>query len=72
MREQGSTDNDLFDRLAADERLGLTRAQLDALVADPASFTGAAGAQVAAVVARVEAVARRHPDAVTYAPGPIL
>ncbi len=72
MREQGSTDNDLFARLAADPRLGLTRDQLDSLVSDPAGFTGAAGAQVAAVVERVEAVVRRHPEAAAYVPGPIL
>ena len=72
MREQGADGNDLFDRLAADARLGLTRDELDALVADPVSFTGAAGAQVAAVVARVEEVVRRHPDAAAYVPAPIL
>ena len=72
MREQGSTDNDLFDRLAADPRLGLSREQLDALVADPTSFTGAAGAQVATVVERVEAVVARFPGAASYVPGPIL
>ena len=72
MRERGSTDNDLFDRLAADARLGLSREQLGDLVADPASFTGAAGAQVAAVVARVAEVVRRHPDAASYVPAPIL
>jgi adenylosuccinate lyase len=72
MRERGAAGNDLFDRLAADPRLGLSHVQLDALVADPASFTGAASAQVAAVVARVEAVVARHPDAAAYVPGPIL
>jgi len=72
MREKGSADNDLFDRLAADPRLGLSRADLDALVADPTSFTGAAEAQVAAVVAAVQAVVARHPDAATYTPAPIL
>jgi adenylosuccinate lyase len=72
MREQGRTGNDLFDRLAADPRLGLSRDRLDALVADPASFTGAAGAQVAAVVERVAAVVARHPHAASYVPGPIL
>jgi adenylosuccinate lyase len=72
MREQGVTDNDLFDRLAADPRLGLTRGQLDALVGDPASFTGAATAQVEQVVGRVETVVRRHPDAAAYVPAPIL
>src|SRR5690606_26483396 len=39
---KGLAVNDLFDRLAADPRLGLTRAQIDALVADPIEFTGAA------------------------------
>ena len=72
MREQGTADNDLFDRLAADPRLGLSRADLDALVADPTSFTGAAGAQVAAVVDAVGLVVARHPDAAAYTPAPIL
>ena len=72
MREQGSPTNDLFDRLAADPRLGLSRVDLDALVADPGSFTGAAAAQVSAVVSAVAEVVRRHPDAAHYAPAPIL
>jgi len=72
MREQGAAGNDLFDRLAADGRLGLDRAELDALVADPTSFTGAAHAQVAAVVAQVEKVVSRHPAAAAYTPAPIL
>ncbi|MGH8893518.1 MAG: adenylosuccinate lyase, partial [Actinomycetes bacterium] len=72
MREEGADRNDLFDRLAGDPRLGLRRADLDALVADPASFTGAADAQVAGVVERVEAVVRRHPRAAAYVPAPIL
>ena len=72
MRERGASTNDLFDRLAADERLGLTRNQLDGLVADPSAFTGAAGAQVQQLVRRVEALVRRHPDAAGYVPAPIL
>jgi adenylosuccinate lyase len=72
MRESGLDGNDLFDRLAGDARLGLSREQLDALVDEPLSFTGAAGAQVAAVVARVGDVVRRHPAAADYAPAPIL
>jgi adenylosuccinate lyase len=72
MREQGTVENDLFDRLAADPRLGLSRADLDALVDDPTSFTGAAGAQVSAVVEQVAAVVRRHPEAAAYDPAPIL
>jgi len=72
MREKGAADNDLLDRLAADERLGLTRAQLDTLVAVPVSFTGAAGSQVAAVLSKVDAVVAARPDAARYAPGAIL
>jgi adenylosuccinate lyase len=72
MREQGAARNDLFDRLAGDQRLGLSRDTLDALLADPATFTGAAQAQVAAVVHRVEELVSRHPQAASYVPAPIL
>ena len=68
----GQADNDVFAKLAADERLGLTREQIDALVADPIEFTGAAVAQTRAVVARVEALAAAHPAAAAYVPGAIL
>lgn len=69
---QGRADNDLFDRLAADTRLGLTREQIAALVADPIEFTGAAVAQVQAVVRRIEEVAAGDPEAAAYQPGAIL
>jgi adenylosuccinate lyase len=46
MREQGAQRNDLLDRLAADQRLGLTRDELTAAVASPLGFTGAAVDQV--------------------------
>jgi len=72
MREKGAERNDLLDRLAADERLRLTRAEIAELVADPGSFTGAAAAQVSAVVEAVEAVLARHPAAAAYQPGEIL
>ena len=72
MRERGTAENDLLDRLAADPRLGLTRADLAALVADPIEFTGAARSQVAAVAAAVAAVTAEHPEAAAYTPEPIL
>ena len=72
MRESGQPDNDLFDRLAADARLGLSRAELDALVAHPLTFTGAAGSQVRAVADRVAVLVERYPDAASYRPGDIL
>lgn len=71
MRE-GSHDNDLLGRLAADTRLGLTREQLDALIAEPLEFTGAARDQVARVADRVQAIAEAHPAAAAYSPGSIL
>ena len=72
MREKGATENDLFDRLAADARLGLTRAEIDALVADRTAFVGAAPAQVDAITRRITTVVTAHPEAATYTPPPIL
>ena len=72
MREKGASENDLLARLAADERLGLSDADLRSLVASPIEFTGAAGVQVAAVVDRINQVVAAHPDAAAYSPGAIL
>jgi adenylosuccinate lyase len=72
MREKGVAEKDLFDRLAADGRLGLSRPEIDALVADRGSFVGAAPAQVHAVAEKVATVVARHPAAATYTPVPIL
>ena len=72
LREQGAEGNDLFARLALDSRLGLAAAELNALLAEPLSFTGAARAQVAAVVAQVQAVIDTDPVAASYQPEAIL
>jgi adenylosuccinate lyase len=69
---QGQAENDVFAKLAADPRLGLTSEQLASLVAAPIEFTGAAVAQVQTVVRRIEAVAAAHPEAAAYQPGEIL
>jgi adenylosuccinate lyase len=69
---QGQDGNDLFDRLAADQRLGLSASQLQDLLAAPLSFTGAARDQVAAFVEQVAAVVVSHPDAAGYHPSGIL
>jgi adenylosuccinate lyase len=68
----GVRENQLVQRLAEDERIPLDRAQLDALLADKLSFTGAAASQVAEVVRQVEAVAAAYPAAAKYTPGAIL
>jgi adenylosuccinate lyase len=72
MREKGVPDNDLLQRLADDERLRLSRPEVEALVADPPSFAGAASAQVQAVIAQVSAAVAEHPEAGAYVPPPIL
>src|SRR6266542_2913635 len=70
MREKGADGNDLLARLAADSRLALSIADLDAVLAEPLSFTGVARAQVARVVAAVDV--RMTPEATAYQPEPIL
>ena len=72
MRQERVAENDLLERLADDERLGLTRDDLGALVSEPMEFTGAARSQVARVVAAVEEVALRYPEGASYWPGDIL
>lgn len=71
MRERGA-EPDLLDRLAADERLPLDRAALQAAIADRRAFTGAAADQVDQVAAAVAELADRYPEASAYTPGAIL
>ncbi|MFW6598068.1 adenylosuccinate lyase [Propionibacteriaceae bacterium Y2011] len=72
MREEGRTDNDLWDRLAADQRLGLSKEQVAAAAAEPLSLTGTARDQVARIAAAVAELAEQHPEAAAYAPGAVL
>ena len=71
-REKGAGDTDLLERLTGDERLRLSGTDLEAAIAEPLAFTGAAANQVDAFVARVADVAARHPGAAAYHPEPIL
>ncbi|MEO8329262.1 MAG: lyase family protein, partial [Candidatus Nanopelagicales bacterium] len=72
MREKGAQNNELLDRLAGDERLGLSRHDLAMLVADPISFTGDAQRQTLMVVDEIATLAKTHPTAATYSPASIL
>ena len=69
MRE--GRENNLLEVLSLDERIPFNRAELEALIGAPIDFTGDAREQVARVVAKVEAIAERHPGAATYQPGSI-
>jgi adenylosuccinate lyase len=68
----GGDGNAVLDRLAADTRLGINREDLQALIAEPLEFTGAARNQVAAVATQVSKLVAATPDAATYRPEPIL
>jgi adenylosuccinate lyase len=72
MRETGRTDDDLLDRLATDERLDLSRADLETALANPLDLAGIAGQQVATVVTEVDKIAAKHPEAAAYRPGPVI
>jgi purB protein len=71
MRENGA-EQDLIQRLADDDRIPLTLEQLQDALADRSVFIGAAESQVARVLARVNDVVSRHPEAAAYKPGEIL
>lgn len=71
-RETGAVGNDLFARLGEDPRLPLSEQEIAASVGQPLALAGLAQEQTAAVIAQVQSVVQRFPDAVTYAPAPIL
>ncbi len=72
MRERGSAENDLVERLGNDHRIPASVEQLQAVLAQPLDFVGTAQDQVQAFAAQVEAVAARYPEALRYEPAPIL
>jgi adenylosuccinate lyase len=72
MRETGRGENDLLDRLATDPRLGVTRDELAAAIANPIELTGTAGQQVLVLAADIESIAKTYPEAAGYRPDPLL
>jgi adenylosuccinate lyase len=72
MRETGRRQNDLWERLAADPRLGVDRETIATACGAPLDFVGAASRQTRAFVERVEALTARHPAAARYEPDPLL
>jgi adenylosuccinate lyase len=69
---EGGSGADLLSRLADDARLGLTSAELEAVVSEPLGFTGVATSQVDAMIAQVAELAAGDPEAAAYQPGAIL
>ncbi|MDR0836610.1 MAG: adenylosuccinate lyase [Propionibacteriaceae bacterium] len=72
LRQTGARENDLFDRLAREPELKLSRIELAALVSEPLELAGSARLQAQAVVAEIEAVTAKYPQAFDYRPAPVL
>ncbi|MGP6174554.1 adenylosuccinate lyase [Corynebacterium sp. A21] len=71
MRENGGG-QDLIERLAADERLPMSQADLELALSDHKAFIGAAESQVGRVLVKVQDLINNHPQAARYTPGEIL
>ena len=71
-RRENGGDQDLIQRLAADKRLPMTEADLEAALADRHAFIGAAESQVSRVLDRIQVLVDAHPGAADYRPGEIL
>lgn len=71
-RERPSEATNLIHRLGHEPRLKLGTEQVEKLVANPISFTGAAADQVNAFAATVAGIVKQHPEAASYNPAPIL
>jgi adenylosuccinate lyase len=68
MREQGTRENDLFDRLHSDPEIPVSRDQLDDAIGNPITMTGSAGEQVQRFAQTVENLVFMYPDAAAYTP----
>jgi adenylosuccinate lyase len=64
--------NDLFQRLAKDERLGLSASQFTAIFEQGRANSGDAAAQVDNFGSKVDALGVKHPTGASYQPGDIL
>ena len=60
--------NTMIEALAADSRIPLDKAALEALLSSPLEFTGDARAQTARVIHRIEAITLQHSAAANYRP----
>ncbi len=71
MRENGG-EQELVEKLAADERLPMNKEEIEAALADRHAFIGSAESQVDRVLARVRDLVNRYPEAAQYTPSEIL
>ena len=72
MREGEGDGQALLQRLADDEAFPGERAELETLIADPASLLGTIDHQIAGFCRRVDALLEANPEAASYSGGEIL
>lgn len=72
MREEGQRENDLLERIARDERLGIDIATLEEALTNPQSLTGNSIAQIEELCRQAKVIAEQYPQAAAYKPGAIL
>ncbi len=72
LRSGEQVENDFVERLAKDERIGMSREDLNSILEAGRSRTGAAKAQIDGFVANVKKLCEAYPDAEAYEPGAIL
>jgi adenylosuccinate lyase len=72
MQDTGSTENDLLERLGADEKVPLTLAEIKEAVAKPLQLTGRASTQAQRFVAQAEKLVAANAGSASYQPAEIL
>jgi len=72
IREKGSGNNDLLDRLSNDSDLGMTKKQLEKAISSPIEFVGSAPKQITDFAKKVEKIVAKYPEAAKYSSEEIL
>jgi len=72
MREEGVAENDLTQRLGADERVPLSADEIDGILSRSRDFIGMAGEQVDGFAGQVEELLARYPEARDVEKGRLL
>lgn len=72
LRTGATRENNLLERLAADDRIPLSLEQLTALMEEGKENAGTARIQVAAFAEKVNLLCKENPEAASYTPGSIL
>jgi adenylosuccinate lyase len=72
IRNTGTQENNLLERLSQDKRLQLSKEKLAAAISQPIEFVGNAPRQIASFSEKVEKIVKKHPKAAKYTPDEIL